>query len=70
MGRTEGQGWPVLLNLGVQVNNNHAIILARQQRLVSTDSLLGSFFTITLSELWSFRDSAKRSSGLTYCLYL
>lgn len=69
MGRTEGQGWPVLLNLGVQVNNNHAIILARQQRLLSTNSLLGSFFTITMSELCSFRDSAKRFSGLTYCLY-
>lgn len=50
MGRTEGRGWPVLLNLGTELDNNHMIVLDRLHHLLGTDSLLGSFFTTTLSE--------------------
>lgn len=62
MGRTEGHGWPALPDLGAHLDNNCVIILVRQQHLVGTDSLLGSFFIITLSEPWSLRESIKRTS--------
>lgn len=58
-GRTEGRGWPVPLNLGVQLGNNHVIILGRLQHLLGTDLLLRSFFTTTLSESWSLKDQPK-----------
>lgn len=47
-----------------QLGNNPVFVLVRQQHLLGADSLLGSFFTITSSEPWSLRDSAKRTSGL------
>lgn len=61
MGRAEGHGWPMLLNLGAHLDSNCVIILVRQQHLLGPDSLLRSFFTITLSEPWSLRDLVKRT---------
>lgn len=62
MGMTEVQGWLALLNVGAHLGSNSVIVLVRQQRVLGTDSLLGSFFTITLSEPWSLRGSVKRTS--------
>lgn len=62
MGRAEGHGWPVLLNVGPHLDNNCVILLVRQQHLLGTDSLLRSSFTITLSEPSSLRYSVRRTS--------
>ena len=69
-GRTEGRGWAPLLNWSAHRDKSRVIVLVRQQHLLGTDSLLGSLFSITLSEPWSLRDSAKRISGLMMLLLL
>ena len=69
-GRTEGHGWAPLLNWSAHQDKSRVIVLVRQQHLLGTDSLLGSLFSITLSEPWSLRDSAKRISGLMMLLLL
>ena len=69
-GRTEGHGWAPPLNWSAHQDKSNVVVFVRQQHLLGTGSLMGSFFSITLSEPWSLRDSAKRISGLMMLLLL